>query len=96
MLTKLVVDCSTTHITKSDCSLLEELAGNFPLVVYEYEEGFFVHTPEMTEDLRAALAQHGMSSQFIRLVDDAQAQGATYLQLDADGEVYAHLARFEW
>lgn len=99
LMLKTVVDCSTCHITKAECELLEAAASHsndFPLVVYEYPEGFFIHAQGLDEGMEEELLRKGCTSQLIQIIKDAKRLDAAYLQLDADGMTYDHLIQYSW
>jgi len=96
---------STGHITLKDRDLLHEDAGPWEsrpkpgLIVYEYEEGFFLHcSPDQgffEDELR--VAQHrGYSADLIALMRLAKAQNCKFVHLDADGPVHPNLPQHDW
>ena len=101
-------DVSTMHVTKEDADLLAVDARirsgkrdpRIPaLIVFGYEEGFFVHVPEDEETFKDGLRmakRHGYSKGMLKLLRLARDEGASFLRLDADGEPYGGLRTFDW
>jgi hypothetical protein len=94
-------DLSTSHIAEHDSLQLSRLANrSVPplLVVYEYEEGFWVHVPDASDiDERIAeVTQAKFSLAFIALLRLARAQNLAFIRFDSDGTVVESLERFDW
>ena len=94
-----VTEASTGHVTQQDNKLLGE-AGDTecPLVVYEYEYGYFIYCGEKDEieDLCKAAEMYGFSEDLVNLVRATCMQNAKYLQLDGEGREYGGLPVHEW
>ena len=88
------LDVSTLHITERDNELLKQ-TYEFPLSIYEYECGYFVHAAG-AEDATQSLYNFGMSEAFIKLWEHACRLDCWYLRLDADGTEFEEFETFEW
>ncbi len=94
-----VLDVSTCHITKKDTELLDETDAMInPLVVYKYDEGYFVLMPhpKANKGWRKELEGFWYSNEFINLVSICVERKYKYMRLDCDGEVYPSLPKFDW
>jgi hypothetical protein len=101
---------STWHITKKDAGLLEadaeykkaEVTQGPNLIVYRYEEGFFVYCAppsgdeEFTEQYDQQVKERGYSKALIELIQVTRRHGCKFLHLDSDGEVYDIFPTFDW
>lgn len=85
-----VVECSTSHISESDNSLLQNTEL---LCVDEYEFGFYIW---LTDKEKKELEEVGFSEAFQNLYVDAYNTGAKMLILDCDGDVYEDRKQFDW
>jgi hypothetical protein len=96
------LDVSTAHITKDDADLLtsQVYKGNFEVedvIVYPYQEGFFVYVPrEDTRTFNRRARKAGFSESFLKVINLARKNGCKYAQLDCDGPLYKGLKRHEW
>jgi hypothetical protein len=94
-----VLDISTAHISESDDSLIKE--DSFPGSAYQYEYGYFVYTglgetPVDHKNHKAGYKKHGMSKEFISIIEKARRKGLKYVKFDCDGMTYSDLTTFEW
>jgi hypothetical protein len=95
-------DVSTSHITAKDNVLLKKSVKDIesPLIIYEYEEGYFVYVPtegkEFDEAEGSRIQEHGFSEALVNLLRESARLECKYLQLDADAMEYENLPIFEW
>ncbi len=84
------LDLSTVHIREETSLWLSEQAKAQPplLVVYAYEEGFFIPVPEEPDD--------AVPMDLLNLFGLAADNDATLLRLDRDGEQLDGLAEYDW
>lgn len=87
-------DVSTMHVTERDCALIQRCG--FPLVVYGYDHGYFVHCGTNEADDEKNLRDAGMSEGFINVWKKGVANGCWFIRLDADGSSYQEFERFDW
>ena len=93
-----MAEVSTCHITQADSYLLDEDRDDMPLVVYNYDEGYFIPlscTPH-TKNIRQYIIKYGFSKEFASLIDILIEQGWQFLRLDCDAEDYEELPKFDW
>jgi len=88
------LDVSTLHITERDNELLQD--NDFPMSVYEYECGYFIHAAGSFEDAVENLRNFGMSEAFITIWKHARDLDCWFLRLDADGTEFEEFETFEW
>lgn len=92
------MDLSTCFISKKDEALLKN--RDFPRVIYNYEQGHFIHCGNL--DINAgsldiqALQAYGMSEEFITLIKFARKKKCWFLRLDADGDDSYDFPKFVW
>ncbi len=82
------------HVTENDCELIKSCG--FPLVVYDYDDGYFVHCGIDETDDEKNLRDIGMSEGFINVWKKGVEYGCWFIRLDADGLSYQELKRFNW
>ena len=95
--TQKLIDMNMSHVSMEDDKLLTTCTedDNPPIVVYDYEEGYFIHIswfPEMPQVLK----DYGFSEEFIHIYTRTAALGADFLRLDCDGVGYDDLPVFDW
>lgn len=98
------LEASTAHITPGDASILDRYAEPHrvavpPVVVYKYDEGYFIFVPEDAEDFKDTIlsaSREGLSQNFLDLMSCARQNKCKYVQLDADGETYPDLPTHKW
>lgn len=92
-----IVDMNMGHISQDDDKLLTQCIddSNPPIVVYKYEEGYFIHMA-WYPDLPKALQMNGFSEEFINIYTKTAALKADFLRLDCDGVGYDDLPVFDW
>jgi hypothetical protein len=102
-------EASTAHVTADDDRQLavdavegDERTGTvFPpyeprLIVFQYDAGYFVHTGVAEDKENMDLLSARYSPGLLRLLTAAYEQGAIFLRLDRDGDLYGGLERHEW
>lgn len=100
-------EASTGHINKNDDQLLKQSEHSFKegdtnfnsVIVYSYEEGYFVfvaYDKSELSEVYKGLEDLGYSMALINLMKTARKHGCKYLQLDGDGVEYTDLPRFNW
>ena len=88
------LDVSTGHITRKDDLIIKTV--EFPLGVYEYDCGYFIHTGVITEETEQELREAEMSEAFIKVWKRAVELDCWFLRLDADGTEFEEFETFEW
>jgi len=92
-----VMDCSTVHISRADAARLDDdvnMPNAQPLIVYDYDEGYFVYVGERSDDKQ--ILEAGYSKDLVGLLHRARKAGCKYLQLDCDGPKYKGLKKYVW
>lgn len=94
--TRTYADISTAHVTADDVEYLSSLVDIptlGPLSVYETAEyGWLVYTGP-----QAGIADDKIiSPEFRALLEQANAQGCTFLRLDRDGPIVDRIPHFNW
>lgn len=99
------LDISSGHISKSDAESLDVDAvrtrnAEPNLIVFKYPEGWFVNVPQGEPDSMGiedeeALAED-YSPEMLDLLRMAIYNDCCFVRIDADGNVYDNLPRFEW
>jgi len=85
-----------------DARLLELDDLDQPLIIYKYDEGFWIHIPESTKrklmpaSTSKAMLDFGYSPEMVKLVAICMNQNMRFLRLDCDGEQYDELPSFDW
>jgi len=97
------LDISMEHISQEDALMLDKHAlydvPITPVVVYKYDEGYFVYVPDGAENFSDTVASAkgaGYSKEFIDVLKLARTNGCKYAQIDCDGETYDGHRIFEW
>jgi hypothetical protein len=95
------MDCSTAHIHFTDAELLthDSVRRDHILIVFKYDEGFFVHVnpeDELFEETLREAQKAGYSRWLRELLQRAKDLGCWFLRLDADGTMYDGLETHEW
>lgn len=100
--TRSIADVSTGHVQLQDTWQLVWAAEQYRLgketnPVWNYGEGFLVYCSNNDEHhLHNLQTKYRFSDAFRSLLQCAGCQDFTYLQLDADAEVYDDLEKFDW
>lgn len=94
------MDVSTRHITKQDSQLLgiDCDASSPAAVVFRKEnQGHVVHVPhDDVEENERELREAGYSPEFVRILQIACAEGASWVFLHSDGSETEVLPTFDW
>ncbi len=99
------LDSSTSHITKKDSLILDEIATKPPSSetstprVIKHEYGWFIHVDmdhEQFVDDVTALIDRGVSMAFIKIYKHAWNQDCWWINFDRDGEAVTGHRRFNW
>jgi len=87
------LEVSTCHITEKDNKTLRTIQHEQipPVIVYPYEYGYWVVTPEKTRSLKVPL-----SKSFKKIVEKAWEVNAQIIRLDRDAEVHEDLKIHNW
>lgn len=90
-----VLEANTTHVTPNDVDILEDEAkhtrSKVTLVVYDYEEGFFIYLDPMIHN--STLQERGLSEMFCNLYRKAiEDHYSKFLNLDRDATIYDELS----
>lgn len=98
-----VLVVSTAHIAEEDNNKIQaylknEPASLNPLVVYEYEFGYYIYVPQDKELFKEDLEifKTLLSADFCKLYQITHEQDCHYLKLDCDGLIYDHLHENDW
>ena len=93
-----VLDMSTCHVTEADTKILDKNEFDSPIVVYKYDEGYFIPIPNQvyTKGMGKGLVKYGYSKEFANIVDICMNQKYDFLRLDCDGKEYDQLPKFNW
>ena len=87
------IDVSTVHVTPDDCVLLDNDA--LPLVVYQYEEGYWILVP--TEDGEIDDVMNAGGSVYLTdILWRAFELDCYWVKLDRDGNEYEDLRTHNW
>lgn len=93
------LDVSTSHITKQDNMLLSIDCDVSPsaATVFRKAGGYFVHILyDEAEENDQELLEAGYSAEFIRIIQIARAEGASWICLDSTAEDTDFLPTFNW
>lgn len=94
------LDVSTRHITKQDSLLLDGDCDASPpaaVVFRKEDQGHVVHVPhDDVQESEQELREAGYSPEFIRLLQIARAEGASWVCLHSDGSETEILPSFDW
>lgn len=97
---------STAHLTEKESNKLiynnnnNNNRKNFPLVVYLFEEGYFVHVPSYNaKDFKNFIKQvkaYRFTKQFIKILHCAKDNDCQFIKFDRDGDKVKGLKVFNW
>jgi hypothetical protein len=96
------LNISTGHLTLNDSEILDEcdVSNGRPagaVIVYKYEEGYFV--PVFQDDLEERLngfEEAGLSTFFRKIYRESSKTGIQLLRFDCDGDVFDEYRTFVW
>jgi len=89
------LDVSTGHITRKDDLIVKTV--EFPLGVYEYDCGYFIHTGcGILEDEEEELREAEMSEAFIKVWKHARELECWFVRFDSDGTEFKEFETFTW
>ena len=87
---------STGHMTQEDSTVLSQQEE---LVVYEYDEGFWVIVPDICDvgdDYWDRLRAYGVSGALCHIISVAIGKSVSIVRFDADGPTYDFLPLYNW
>ena len=94
-----IFDVSTAHVTRKDDQILkkaQDILDPPTLIVYPYEEGYFIYVPIVVKEYVSSMKKEGYSKAMVTLLTRARAHDCTFLRLDCDGMIYEDLPTYDW
>ena len=87
---------STAHLTLKDEKLLAYETPHHFMVIYPFEEGYWVHISSDLKDLIKKAKAFGFSKQFTKILNLAFDNKCQFIKFDRDGDFVTGLKKYTW